>query len=242
MKPSDVILKKLERHSPLESGDIAAIKKLGCRFKELAAGEDFIRQGDLATESAIVVEGVVARYHTVARGSRQYLSLHIEGDWPDAQGLLLERMDHSVCAVGEASLCTIPHADLIRIFRARPNLGFAIWRETLIDAAIFREAITNNSSRSGVERLAHFFSEIYFRSDRNDLVVDKSCSLPLSQTQLGEMLGMSIATVNRHLQALRKSRAADLRGGRLIVNNFAKLSSIGNFDALYLHPSVQPKV
>ena len=97
-------------------------------------------------------------------------------------------MDHSVCAVGEASLCTIPHEDLITTFRARPNLSFAVWRETLIDAAIFREAITNNSSRSSVERLAHFFSEMYFRYDRNDLVVDKSCALPLSQTHLGEML------------------------------------------------------
>lgn len=242
MKPSDIILKKLKHHSPLESGDIAAIKKLGCRFRELAAGEDFIRQGDYATESAIVVEGIVARYHTVASGSRQYLSLHMAGDWPDAQGLLIDRMDHSVCAMGEASLCTIPHEDLIRTFRARPNLGFAVWRETLIDAAIFREAITNNSSRSGVERLAHFLAEMYFRSERNDLVVDKSCALPLNQTQLGEMLGMSIATVNRHLQALRKSKAADLRGGKLIVGNFAKLSSIGSFDALYLHLSVQPKV
>ena len=62
-----------KHHSPLESSDIAAIEKLSCRFKELAPGEDFIRQGDHAIEYAIVVEGVVARYHTVASGSNIFL-------------------------------------------------------------------------------------------------------------------------------------------------------------------------
>lgn len=242
MKPTDALIKKLKHHSQLDNADLAAIRALGCRFRELKPGEDFIRQGDKPEESAVVVEGMVARYHTLSDGGRQYLSLHIAGDWPDAQGLFLERMDHSVCAVGAASLCAIPHKDLIRTFRARPNVGFALWRETLIDAAIFREAITNNSSRTGVARLAHFFSEIYFRSEANDLVEDNSCALPLNQTQIGEALGMSIATVNRHLQALRKSRAADLRAGRLAVTNFPKLSAIGDFNPLYLHSDVQRRV
>jgi CRP-like cAMP-binding protein len=165
--------------------------------------------------------------------------LHIAGDWPDAQGLFLEKMDHSVCAVGAAVVCAIPHKELIRVFQARPKVGFAVWRETLIDAAIFREAITNNSSRTGVARLAHFFCEIYFRSEAMGLVAAKSCALQFSQRQIGEALGMSIATVSRHLQELRKSGAADLRAGRLTVANFSKLAEIGGFDPLYLHPRVQ---
>lgn len=242
MKPTDVLVRKLKHHSQLDNADLAAIRTLGCRFRELKPGEDFIRQGEKPTESAIVVEGMFARYHTVPSGGRQYLSLHIAGDWPDAQGLFLEQMDHSVCAVGTASLIAIPHKDLIRVFRERPAVGFAVWRETLIDAAIFREAITNNGSRPGVQRLAHFFSEIFFRSQANDLVDSNSCSLPLSQTQIGEALGMSIATVSRHLKALRRSKAADLRAGRLIVSNFSRLSTIGDFSPLYLHSRVQRRV
>jgi len=242
MKPTDALLKKLKHHSHLDSGDIAAIRKLGCRFEALLPGADFIRQGDKPKESAIVIEGMVARYHTLKNGGRQYLSLHIAGDWPDAQGLFLEQMDHSVCAVGNASLCAIPHSDLIKLFRARPAVGFAVWRETLIDAAIFREAITNNSSRTGVARLAHFFSELFFRSNANDLVTNNSCLLPFNQTQIGETLGMSIATVHRHLQELRKTKAADLRSGRLIVTDRVRLFSIGDFSSQYLHARVQRRI
>jgi CRP-like cAMP-binding protein len=242
MKPLDVLIKKLKHHSKLDSADLEAIRTLGCEFRMLRADEDFICQGEKPFKSAVVVEGVVARYHTLAGGGRQYLSLHIVGDWPDAQGLFLERMDHSVCAVGGAVLCTIPHRELIEAFRARPNVGFAVWRETLIDAAIFREAITNNSSRPGTARLAHFFAEIFYRSEANNLVKDNSCALPLNQTQIGEMLGMSIATVSRHLQRLRQSKVADLRGGQLVVSNPNKLHAIGDFDPLYLHAAVQPNV
>lgn len=240
MNLSDTLIKKLAQHSKLEAPDIAALRTLSCQFRELRPGEDFIHQGDVPTASAVVLDGMLARYHTLKGGGRQYLSLHIEGDWPDAQGLFIERMDHSVCAVGRASVCAVPHTELIKLFRSHPALSFAIWRETLIDAAIFREAITNNSSRSGVTRLAHFFAEVYYRADAVGLAKDNSCELLLNQTQIGEMLGMSIVTVNRHLQTLRKSRAADLRGGRLVVKNWARLASLGDFDPLYLHLVVQP--
>jgi hypothetical protein len=35
------------------------------------------------------------------------------------------------------------------------------------------------------------------------------------QAQLGEMLGMSLVSVNRNLQALRQTKAADHRAGKL---------------------------
>lgn len=231
----DILLKKLAQHSALDAGDIAVVKKLPFKIRHLADGQDFIRQGQDPNESAIVVEGVIARYHTVASGGRQYLSLHLPGDWPDAQGLFLDRMDHSVCAIGAASLCTITHSSLIRAFRARPTIGFAVWRETLIDAAIFREAITNNGSRSGATRLAHFFCEIFSRAKKSGLVRNSSFVLPLNQTQLGELLGMSIATTNRHIQSLRKTKAADFKSGVLKIDDWRKLTAIGEFDPLYLH-------
>lgn len=174
----------------------------------------------------------------MAAGNTSRCTLRATG--PTPKGFFLEEMDHSVCAVDPASLYAIPHENLIRTFRARPNVGFAVWRET-IDAATFREAVTNNSSRAGMTRLAHFFSEIHFRSNANGLVEKSSCPLPLSETQLGETSGMSIATVNRHLQKLRRSRAADL-SGRVVVANFPKLNSIADFDPEYFHLQVQPKV
>lgn len=241
MAPPDALVRKLKLHSRLDPVDVTAIRKLSFTYRELAVGEDFCRQGDRATSCAIVDEGMLGRYHTMSDGKRQYISLHIAGDWADAQGLFLDRMDHSVCAMGAASIYSIPHSELFKLFKERPQIGFVIWRETLIDAALFRMTITNNSSRYGMERLAHFFAELYARAKAVDLVSHGSCSLPLNQTQLGETLGMSIATVNRNLQKLRKSGAADWSGGRLTVKNWSRLAAIGSFDPSYLYLAVQGK-
>jgi CRP-like cAMP-binding protein len=88
------------------------------------------------------MSGTVGRYHLLSNGRRQYLSFHIIGDMPNAQGLFIDQMDHAVCAMGRAEIAFIPHGEMVRAFKSRPSLAFAVWRETLIDAAIFREAIT----------------------------------------------------------------------------------------------------
>src|SRR3954447_23130019 len=144
MAASDKLIEKLTQHSRLGSGDLSILRKLTYHIHEIQSGEDFISQGEKCSASSVVLEGCVARYHTLQSGGRQYLCVHIAGDWPDVQSIFLEQMDHPVCAMGSAVLCSIPHTELIRALRLRPAIAFAVWRETLLDAAIFREAITNN--------------------------------------------------------------------------------------------------
>ena len=238
MAPSDVLLRKLRYHSPIDPADVAAIRRLRCEMRELTPGEDFVSQGDKPKAAAVVIEGILARYHTLGSGARQYLALHYPGDWPDAQGLFLQHMDHSVCAIGRALVCSISHDQLMRIFVERPTIAFAVWRETLIDAAIFRESITNNSGRHGVARIAHFFCEQFYRAKFVGFAEDNACPLPLTQTELGETLGMSLVSINRHLQTLRQTKAADHRAGKLTVRSWSKLASLGEFDPGYLHQIV----
>jgi CRP-like cAMP-binding protein len=229
------VIAKLKEHSRLSSEDAAIIRSFSHTFRELAPNEDFIRQGDDPRASAVVMNGWVARYHLLPNGSRQYLSFHAAGDWPDAQGLFLDRMDYAVCAIGPAVLACIPHKELIRAFDRRPPFAFAVWRETLVDAAIFREAITNNSARSKAARMAHLFCELFYRARIAGLVSDDALELPVSLPQLGEALGMAIATVNRTLSELRASRTMEFRVGKLSIRDWPKLCTIGQFDPTYLH-------
>lgn len=232
-----VLRQKLQIHSALDADDIAALNKLPYQDRGLADGEDAIRQGDRPNASILVVEGMVARYHTLGDGRRQFISFHITGDLPDAQALFLAEMDHSIRAMGPARIALIPHEAILTLFMRRPAVGLAIWRETLLDAAIFRNTITNNSARPPLARAANFFCEQYYRA--RTLLSRRSgvgaCYLPLSQAQLGDTLGMSIVTVNRTLQQLRRTGAMDWAEGILQVKNWAKLSLIGEFDPAYLH-------
>lgn len=233
--PNEVLARKLKEHSRLNADDVAQLSQLSFQRRHLDANEDLIRQGDRPDVVALVVSGMVGRYHLLKDGRRQYLSFHVRGDLPDAQSLFLDRMDHAVCAIGEAEMVLIPHVQVREMFERRPMVGFAIWRETLIDAAIFREAITNNSSRSPRARMAHLFCEIYYRARTSGLVNGNSCDLPLSQTQIGETLGIAIATVSRTLQALRRARLIEFKSGRLTIKDWNRLVAQGDFNPEYLH-------
>jgi CRP-like cAMP-binding protein len=241
MEADKIVVNKLKEHSRLSADDIAEVRNFNFALHELADHEDLIRQGDEPNLSIVVMSGWVARYHLLPGGQRQYLSFHMPGDWPDAQALFLDRMDHAVCAIGPAIVAGVAHKELTRAITRRPALGFAIWRETLIDAAIFREAITNNSARAKPARMAHLFCELFYRGRGLGLVHDEQLQLPVSLVQLGEALGMAIATVNRTLVQLRASRAVDFRSGTLTVFNWQRLCAIGEFDPVYLHLKKQPR-
>jgi CRP-like cAMP-binding protein len=232
---ADILARKLKEHSQLAREDVAELSRLTYHRRSLAPDEDFIRQGERPDVAAVVLSGMVARYHLLKSGGRQYLSFHIRGDLPDAQSLFLERMDHAVCAIGEAELAFMPHKEIVKVFERRPPVGFAIWRETLIDAAIFRERITSNSARSARARLAHLFCELFYRARTSGLAEENSCAAPLSQIQIGEALGMAIVTVNRTLQVLRRARLIEFRGGVLTVRDWKRLAVAGDFSPEYLH-------
>lgn len=240
---TEILIRKLKEHTRLSPEDVAALQTLTHANRELTPGEDIVQQGDKPKYAALVMNGMVGRYHTRPAGNRQYISFHISGDMPDSQSLFLDQMDHSVCALGTGAVVSLfPHQEIMRMFETHPPAGYAFWRETLIDAAIFREAITNNSSRPVRARIAHFMCEQFYRARAAGLGTENSCRLPISQMQLGETLGISVVTANRALQALRRTGAMEFRDGTLMVKNWDKLTSLGEFDPRYLHLTRQNRI
>jgi CRP-like cAMP-binding protein len=234
-KALQILIRKLREHSRLTVEDLAILNAFSHSVRELRSNEDLIRQGDSPDVSAVVLSGMVARYHLLPDGVRQYLSFHMAGDMPDAQALFIEKMDHAVCSIGPARIASIPHKELIAAFDRRPSVGFAIWRETLIDAAIFREAITNNSARTLPARMGHLFCELFYRARASGLTKGNTLTAPISLVQLGETLGMSIASVNRTLQELRASRMMDFQRGLLQISDWEGLAELAQFNPGYLH-------
>ena len=52
----------------------------------------------------------------------------------------------------------------------------------------------------------------------------------------------TVVTANRALQALRRTGAMEFRDGTLVVKNWDKLTSLGEFDPRYLHLTRQNRI
>jgi hypothetical protein len=88
--------------------------------------------------------------------------------------------------------------------------------------------------RSAFARIAHLFCELYLRFKAVGLTNGAEFSLPITQAEIGDALGLSTVHVNRTLQELRGENLIVLRGGSLTVPDWEALKEAGEFDSTYL--------
>jgi CRP-like cAMP-binding protein len=105
----------------------------------------------------------------------------------------------------------------------------------LVEEAIAREWILNVGQRNALERMAHLFCELLYRFRAVGLNQGMSCTLPLTQVELAESLGLSSVHVNRTLQALRRRKLITLDAGTLTLRDLPALEELSLFNPEYLH-------
>jgi CRP-like cAMP-binding protein len=228
------LLRRLNTVTGLDEADIAAIRSLPIIVRQWEGGKVIVSDGDRPTDCCLVIEGFCVRSKSTADGQRQILSIHIPGDIPDLQSLHLHRMDHDLVAVVPSILGFISHASLRSLTRERPNVAEVFWRDSLIDAAIFREWIVNVGQRPAGSRLAHLVLELRKRLAVAGRAADPF-EMPLTQEQIGEALGITPVHANRIIKQLREERIVDINRGRVAVLDEKKLGELAQFDDRYLH-------
>jgi CRP-like cAMP-binding protein len=120
------------------------------------------------------------------------------------------------------------------------GLASALWRDTLIDAAIYREWIANVGARSAYQRAAHLLCEVFYKMQAVGLASSDGCHFPLTQQEMGEAMALSSVHVNRTLQQLRAEGLIVLKQKRLSIPDWEALKQAGGFDPTYLHVTRRP--
>ena len=229
------LIRKLESTFVLSDDEKAALENMPMHVQDLRADQDIVREGDRPSRSCLVLDGYAATYKMTGDGKRQIMDFHIPGDIPDLQSLHLKVLDNSLGTLTQCRVGFIQHEVLRDLCRRYPRLNDALWRQTLIDAAIFREWMANIGRRDAYNRIAHLFCEWVVRLRTVGLVRDHTCELPMTQSELGDAMGISTVHVNRVLQELRGDGLISLRGSTLRVLDWEQLTQVGDFDPTYLH-------
>ena len=229
------LVRKLESITDLTPEERQALLDLPMRVQPIGADQDIVREGDRPSRCCLVLQGFVCRYKMTLPGKRQIMAFHIAGDIPDLQSLHLATLDHSLGTITPCEVGFIHHEDLRDLIRCCPRIGDLLWRDTLIDAAIFREWVVGLGRREAYGRIAHLFCEMMVKLRAVGLADGNTCDLPITQTELGDALGLSTVHVNRVLQELRGNDLISLRSGTLTVLDWDGLRQAGEFDPTYLH-------
>lgn len=229
------LVRKLETSSPLQSVEREQLLRLPLILKQFESGQDIVSERERTKHCCLVAEGLVCRYKIVGDGQRQILSLHLPGDIPDIHSLLIEQMDHNLGTLTPSIVGLIPHEAVRSLTRTYFRIAEAFWRETLIEAAIYREWMVGIGRRSAPSRIAHLFCEFVVKMTAIGLSDGKTCELPLTQPEIADALGLSTVHMNKKLREIRQAGLVRLRSNRLTILNWPGLCRLAEFDPDYLH-------
>jgi CRP-like cAMP-binding protein len=230
-----LLIRKLESILTLSDDEKTALVNLPMQVQDLRADQDIVREGDRVSRSCALLEGFACRYKMTGDGKRQIMSFHIPGEIPDLQSIHLKTMDHSSQTLTPSTVGFITHETIDDLCARYPRIAGALWRDTLIDAAIFRELMINIGRREAYARTCHLLCELLTRMRAVGLAQDHTCVLPISQGELADALGTSAVHANRVLQDIRKDKLIRLTKSTLTVLEWEGLKRAGEFDPTYLH-------
>lgn len=229
------MVKKLQLWKQFTSGECAALLALPHRIAEIEPGGFIVREREKTEHSCLLISGFAYRQKLTRDGGRSISAVHMEGDVVDLQNSLLSVADHSVQALSHAKIARIPRKAIIALAFDYPNIGMAMWYDTLVDASIFREWILNISRRDAQMRIAHLFCEFGVRLESLGLGDRSSYRFPLSQEQLADATGLTTVHINRSLRELEEKGLITRTARYLVIADWPNLKRAGDFDETYLH-------
>lgn len=235
------LVRMLQHRDVLTDEDIALLERLPMRRVGFSRDEEIVRENSRPKESCLMLSGLAARSQSVSGGGRQITALHIPGDFVDLHAYLLKTMDHSVVAMGPCEVAFIPHSAVRSVTEQSNHLSRLFWLSTVIDGAIQRTWITCLGRRSVEQQLAHLLCELYLRLEAAGIARDFRFDLPLTQTQLADVLGLSVVHVNKKLQLLKTTGLIEWKGSTVRILDFDRLALLSEFDPTYLSLQNEPR-
>lgn len=232
---TSVLVRKLSLAADLSTSDLDALTCAVAEVREVPPQTILIDEGDRPERVHVVLDGFACRYKFLPDGGRQMLACLLPGDFCDLHAAVLGTMDHTVATVCASRVGSISRADVERITNTSRTLSRALWWASLTQEAILREWLVGLGRRDAENRMIHFFCELHERLNAVGLADGGSIDLPLTQTDLADVLGLSSVHVNRTVQSLRERGLISWTEGKLVLKKIDRLRELADFDASYLH-------
>ena len=229
------MVRKLERRAQLAEQDRDALLALPHHRRHFATGVHLVRDGDRADHCCLLLSGFAYRHKITGEGGRQVLSLHLPGDFVDLQNCLLDVSDHNVQMLTDGEVALIPREAIRDLAIARPAVGVAMWIDTLVDSAIFREWVVNVGRRDARTRVAHILCEFSLRLEEAGLAENHRYELPMTQEQLADAVGLTSVHVNRVLRQLGEEGLISRKKRAVLIEDWPRMREVGDFNERYLH-------
>jgi CRP-like cAMP-binding protein len=205
----------------LSTFEDVAEKTLTLRRKEIIRAE-----GASVNEVYFLTEGWVACSMNVLNGRRQIVTVSLPGELLGVPSLCLERAAVTFEALTPVVVQAISLDAFAGLFTKLPRLAFSMFLVSQQERVLLMERLASVGQTKAIQRLAAFLLHIHERLQQVDASVGQSFELPLTQSDLAEIVGLTFVHVNRSLRELDRRGLIERSGKRVTLLDFEGLREL----------------
>ncbi len=207
----------------LDNSELAELSKVN-RHRSLGAGDCLFFEGDPTEAYYVVTDGALKLYKLLPDGRRQVIGFLFKGDFLGAT--FSEEHAFTVEALTPTELCQMPREKFELFVNDSQPLGRKLLQVATNGLASAQEQMLLLGRKTAQERLASFLVWMSARAEERGDDGDH-LGVPMSRTDMGDYLGLTVETVSRTITKLKTSGVISLaERGYIEIRNRDRLEEI----------------
>ena len=165
------------------------------------SGESIFHQNDSSEDSAYTLrKGLIKITKSLPDGRVQIVRVLVAGDLFGFDGLAAENYNHTATALTNCEVCRLPLADLSVLRENNSNVDSSIMSRLIKNLRQTEDMLLELGAKKASEKLASFILSLSQSDTSYELNYHQDVQwvkLPLSRSEIGALLGLTIETVSR---------------------------------------------
>ena len=209
----------------LHIDDINKLDDIIQRGRPVKKTEHVYYAGDTFRAVYALRSGSIKTVKITPDGQEQVTGFYLPGEIIGMDGLASNHHTNSAIALETSAICEIPFSRLEELSAKIPNLQRRFFQLMSKEITQEQQLITLLGKNSADERIASLLLSISTRNHTRSLSA-KEFYLPMSRSDIGNYLGLTIETVSRVLSRLHKQGVIELDKKHVIIKDMDALKNI----------------
>jgi len=184
-------------------------------YRSYAAGDAILWRGERSNMVASVVSGVAALSKTLEDGRTQMVGLLLPSDFMGRPGR--DEIEFDVTATTDVTLCCFDRKPFERLVFETPHITQRIMELALDELDAARDWMLLLGRKTAREKIATFITMLARRSQAGSTGDTVIISLSMTRDQIANYLGLTLETVSRQFNALKKEGVIEFTDRKFVA-------------------------
>lgn len=195
------------------------------RGRPIQKGERVYHAGEKFRAVYAVRSGAIKTVSNTQDGQEQITGFYLPGEIIGMDGLATNNHSNAAIALETSAVCEIPFSRLEELSVQLPNLQRRFFQLMSKEIANDQQLITLLSKNNADQRIASLLLSISARNQSRGLSPEEFY-LPMSRSDIGNYLGLTIETVSRVMGRLHKQQVIQLDKKHVLITDMSALRNL----------------